>query len=429
MKPAADSVARGSLVNLATRLLAVAMGLVITLYTARLGTAQQGSFALFMAVESVLLAAASGFGVAIARRMSHHGEHPAGLVGASVLACVLIGLSTGGGLLLVSAMADGQGYQMLWLLALAAPLMFVPPNLYGLWLGTGRMMGLARLTLAPPLLTLAGLAAAALLGGTAGLTTVLAAWVGARVLVALATLVAAHRAGWLGRPQPHMLIHDWRFIAVIGLTNLVSLMNYKVDIFLVEHYLGLSTTGVYSIAVMVAELLWLVSSSVTTAAYARIGTPDAAEARRITVRAVHASVLLLLALSPLLWLVAAWLVPALLGPAYEVSLQVLAVLLPGVALFGAASALSAWFTNHAGRPSVPAVLASTSLLLNVVISMLLIPRWGMLGAAVATTISYSVTVVLAGAWFLRASGASARSLLLPDWRALAADVARLRRRT
>lgn len=421
-----DSIRRGSLINLGTRVLAVALGLAITLYTARLGTAQQGAFALFTAVESVLLASVSGFGVAIARRISHHGERPAGLVSACVVACVVVGLVVAAALAVVSS-AAGEGYRTLWLLALAAPLMFVPVNLSGLWLGSGRMMALARLTLGTPVLTLAGLALAWALGWPQALFTVLLAWVAARIGVAIAVLGAARRGGWLGRPDGTALAAEWRFVGVIGLTNLVGLLNYKVDVFLVERFLGLSATGVYSIAVMVAELLWLVSSSVTTAAYARIGAPDSREAARITVRAVHASVVLLLALSPLLWLGAALVVPWLLGPAYQDSLIALAVLLPGVALYGAASALSAWFTNHAGRPWVPALLATTSLVINIVVSLVAIPRLGMVGGSLATTLSYGLTVALAAAWFLRASGVSAAVLLQPDWRALAAEVLRRKR--
>jgi O-antigen/teichoic acid export membrane protein len=219
---------------------------------------------------------------------------------------------------------------------------------------------------------------------------------------------------------------EWHFVLVIGATNLVGLLNYKVDLFLVERFLGLSVTGVYSIAVMVAELLWLVSSSVTTAAYARIGSPDAAAAARLTVRAVHASVLLLLALAPLLWLAAALAVPWLLGAEYRPALLALAVLLPGVAVYGAASALSAWFTNQAGRPRVPATLATVSLLINVAVSLLAIPHLGMLGGALATTLSYTATVALAARWFVQASGVGAAELLRPDWRALWADAQRAR---
>jgi O-antigen/teichoic acid export membrane protein len=201
-----------------------------------------------------------------------------------------------------------------------------------------------------------------------------------------------------------------RFVLVIGLTNVISLMNYKIDLFLVEHFLGVSATGVYSIAVAVAELLWLLSSAVTTAAYARIGQPDREAAVALTLKAMRLSVGVLLAVSPVLWGVAYLLVPWLLGDVYAQSLPLLALLLPGVALYGAASALSAWFTNHAGRPQVPALLALCSLTINIVVSVWAIPRYGMAGGALATTVSYAVTMGVAAAWFVRAAG-------LP-WRAL-----------
>lgn len=397
-----SSLARASLTNLGARLAAVALGLAVTLVVARLGPAVQGAFALFLAVEAVLLALGSGFGVAVARELSHHGRHPGALVGATVVACLALGLCTALALWLVSR-AGGAAYASLGWLAITAPLMFLPGNLSGLWLGRGRMGGLALLMVAPPALALAGIGLAQLWSGGGKLGDVLAAWVGARLLVAIGTALAAARSGWLARPEPRVLSGHWRFVAVIGLTNLVSLLNYKVDLFLVEHFLGLAPTGVYSIAVAVAELLWLVSSSVTTAAYARIGQPDREAAAALALSAMRASVGLLLALSPLLWLAAWLLVPPLLGDDYRGVLPVLALLLPGVALYGAASALSAWFTNHAGRPQVPALLALASLLVNLAVSWWAIPRLGLYGGALATTLSYALAIVIGLVWFARAT--------------------------
>lgn len=418
-----SSIARGSAVNLGTRVAAVGLGLLITLVTARLGPSPQGAFALFTAVESVLIALASGFGVAIARRLSHHGERPAALVSASVLACVALGLVAGLALA-GAARAAGAGYESLGLLALVAPVLFIAPNLAGLWLGRGRMGGLAALTLASPLLTLLGVGLAALAGFGVSLLSVLASWLVARTLVAAGALVAAARGGWLGRPDAARLQAEARFVVVIGLTNLAGLLNYKVDLFLVEHFLGLPATGVYSIAVMVGELLWLVSSSVTTAAYARIGRPDATSAAALALRAMHASVLMLAPLAPLLFGAALFVLPPLLGPAYQPALPVLAMLLPGIVAYGAASALSAWFTNHAGRPWVPAMLATLSLAINVAVSVIAIPHLGMIGAALATTVSYMVAVAAGMGWFARASGTPVRLLLRPDWQALAWRLAR-----
>ena len=417
-----DSVARGALINLATRLLAVAGVLGITAVTARLGTAQQGAFALFTSVEGVMLALFSGFGIALARRVSHHGEDSPALLSAVVLACVALGGAAGGLLWAFSAWGP-PAYAALWLLALGAPVLLLAPNLAGLWLGAGRMGPMSRISLAPPFITLALLGLLWLLQGM-GLLTVLAAWVAAKVLVGLAVLGVVWRSRRLAAPAWRSLRAEAPFVATIGLTNLIGLLNYRIGLFVIERLLDLSATGVYSIAVMVAELLWFVSSSLTQAAYGRIGTPDRARAASTTTRAVHLSLAALLLAAPLLWVAALALIPLALGPAYAASLPLLAILLPGALVFGAGSALSAYFTNHAGRPQVPAQVAALSLLLNGGLSATLVPTLGMAGAALAASVSYAVAVAVLAWRFARHAGLPLTALLpgrqlVDDVRALA----------
>ena len=406
-----DSVARGTLINLVTRLAGVALVLAITTVTARIGTETQGAFALFTSVEGVLLALFSGFGIALARRVSHHGEQPRALVAATVLVCVGLGLVASGALWALSALGPSS-YQWLWLLALGAPALLLAPNLQGLWLGEGRMAPMAALTLTPPLLTLALMGAAALVATTT-LPAVLSSWVGAKVAVGVLVVGLLWRGARLASPDFAGLAREGRFIATIGATNLVGLLNYRVGLFVIERTLGLSATGIYSIAIVVAELLWFVSGSLTQAVYGRIGTPDRAHAAATTVRVVQLSVTALLLAAPLLWAAARVLVPWVLGPAYAASLPLMALLLPGVLLFGGASALSAYFTNHAGTPQVPAQVAATSLVINATLSLLLVPRLGMAGAAVAASVSYTASVLLLAWRFARHAGLPLRQVLLP----------------
>jgi O-antigen/teichoic acid export membrane protein len=418
-----DSVARGTAINLANRLLAVGLVLAITAFTARLGTETQGAFALFTSVEGVLLALLSGFGIALARRVSHHGEQPRELLGAIVVVCMGVGALAGMAVWLVSIFGPAA-YSMLWLLALAAPVLLLAPNLAGVWLGEGRMAPMAAVSLAPPLLTLTGLALL-LLVQAGSLTQVLASWVVAKVLVGAAVLLVLWRGQRLAAPGFGALRMELPFIATIGLTNLIGLLNYRVGLFVVERLLGLSATGVYSIAVVVAELLWFVSGSLTQAVYGRIGTPDRTRAAATTVRVVHLSLAALVLVAPLLWIVARLVLPWALGPAYAASLPLLALLLPGVLVFGGASALSAYFTNHAGRPQVPAQVAGLSLLVNATLALILVPHLGMAGAALAASVSYAAAVLVLALRFAAHAGLAPSAVLLPgaqlraDLRALA----------
>ena len=411
-----DGVARGLLINLATRTLAVVGVLLITTITARLGTEQQGVFALFTSVEGLLLALLSGFGVALARKVSQGSadtttsQHQ-GLLSAIVCCCIGLGALAGVGLWAAAALGP-QAYASLWVLALGAPLLLLAPNLAGLWLGQGRMAPMASLTLAPPWLTLLLLAALWLAQQT-GLLTVLAAWVVAKVVVGAALLAALWRSHKLGPPDWQALRAELPFVGTIAGTALIGLMNYRVGLFVIERELSLSATGVYSIAVVATELLWFVSSSLTQAVYGRIGTPDRAAAANTTVRALQLSLLALLLAAPLLWLAAWWLLPWLLGPAYAASLSVMAVLLPGVMVFGGASVLSAYFTNHAGQPQVPAAVAALSLALNAVLSLWWVPLWGMVGAALAASLSFAVSVSVLVWRFAHHAGLPLARVLLP----------------
>lgn len=410
-----DGVARGTLINLATRLLGVGLMLAITAVAARIGTDVQGRFALFTSIEGMLLALFSGFGIALARRVSHHGERPRALVAATVIAC--IGLGLGAGLLLAAVARFGPpGYASLLILALAAPLLLVAPNLSGLWLGQGRMLPMAMLSLTAPLLTLLALGLTRLASGALVLADVLLAWVLAKVALAVGLLWVLRRQGWQVRPDFGALRSEAPFIATIGATNLVGLLNYRVGLFVVERVLGLSETGLYSIAVVVAELLWFVSGSLTQAVYGRIGTPDRQQAAATTVRVVQLGVVALVLVAPLLFAAAWWLLPAVLGQAYRASLLPLALLLPGVLLFGGASALSAYFTNHAGRPQVPAQVALVSLMVNAGLALLLVPRLGMDGAALAASAAYSTSVVLLAWRFAAHAGVPPAQLLRPQAR-------------
>jgi O-antigen/teichoic acid export membrane protein len=407
--------ARGASLNLLARAATVALGLALMVHVARLGPAVQGAFALFVAVESVLLTLGSGFGLALARRISHHRESPGPGLRRWLAVSVAFGATASLVLLTLATTVTRPPYDRLGLMALAAPLLLLVPTASGLWLGQGRMGPLNLPQVAAPALVLGALL---LLPGQGQdlLGPVLAAWVAAKALVGVATAAAAlrgapsdpaHRWGGLKR--------DARFVVEIGITNVVSLLNYRVTLFLVERHDGLAAAGVYSVAVQVAELLWLLSSALTISAYHRIGQPDTGAAARTALQAARLNVGLAAVAAPLLWGAAALALPRVLGEAYAGSLRPLAALLPGIVAYAAASSLSAFFTNHLGRPHLAGLIATLSLTLNTLGCLLAVPRWGALGAAASTSVAYVGAIGVALWLFRRASrpGVSGRAVAQP----------------
>ena len=421
-----SAVPRAALGNLIAKLAIVGLGLAITVVVARMGPTVQGAFALFVAVESGLLTLFSGLGLWLARQVSRQVDGrawPALPMMLGVLrAAVLLGGLAALGLLAVSWQTKTLPYSQLWLLALGAPFLLLVPTATGLWLGEGRMWPINLAQVAAPALVLAGLMGASWLttdyvGRAPVVVMLLIAWVSGKAVVALLTALVALRhasqrdgawtGAWLEAPSWHQ---DWRFVATIGVTNVISLLNYRASLFLVERFHGLEAVGIYSVAVTVAELLWLLSSSVTVSLYARIGHPEREVAVATTLRAVRINVLVTLAAAPVLLAAAWWAVPWALGEAYRESLWPLMTLLPGVAAYAAASSLSAFYTNHLGRPHLSGMIATLSLLLSVGLGLWWVPAWGASGAAAASSLGYIGAIGVAYAVFLKRAG-------LP-WRAM-----------
>jgi O-antigen/teichoic acid export membrane protein len=432
------AVPQAALGNLVAKLLIVGLGLAITVTVARQGPKVQGAFALFVAIESALLTLFSGLGLWLARQLSQQTgaqrTRSLPMLRGVLRAAGGLGLVASAGLLAVSWWAKELPYSQLWLLALAAPFLLLVPTSTGLWLGQARMWPINLAQVAAPASVLLGLQGAIwILEGTKRHTSmvllVLTAWVSGKSLVAVVTaLRALHDAqsrdqdladeqaeamACARQSRPPSWWGSWPFVATIGVTNVVSLLNYRASLFLVEHFHGLAAVGTYSVAVTVAELLWLLSSSVTVSAYARIGHPDIRVASAMTVHAVRINVLSTLLAAPLLLVGAWWALPWAMGEAYAASLWPLAALLPGVAAYAAASSLSAFYTNHLGRPQLSGLIAGTSLLISFGCGWLLVPRWGVVGAGVSSSLGYGVAIVAAYAVFLRQAGLPVRALWQP----------------
>ena len=407
----ANSLAKGAALNLGGRVCTVLAGLLLMTLVARLGPSSQGVFALFVACEAGLLALFSGFGLWLARAHSQAPDSSwAELHSTVVSSALLVGVMAGLVLWGLAALNPGAPYDRLLLLAWAAPWLLIVPTVSGVWLGRGQLLPLNGFALASPVVVLLGVALCWLWWPPLDVSQVLWVWVVGKSAVGLVALWWSFQSQGWAKPQWALMSPAWRFAALIGLTNVISLLNYRVNLFLVERLDGLAAAGIYSVAVTVAELLWLVSSAVTTAVYGRIGATDKAAAASSTLQAVRWGAWGVLLASPLLLAVAWWAFPAVLGEVYRPAWWYLLMLLPGTLAYSSASGISAYFTNQRGQPWLAGGIALISMLLNLVLSWWWIPLWGAAGAAVATSVSYCAAIVLGMALFLRLSHLPMRAL-------------------
>jgi O-antigen/teichoic acid export membrane protein len=102
------------------------------------------------------------------------------------------------------------------------------------------------------------------------------------------------------------------------------------------------------------------------------------------------------------------LLPLIYGSAFSEATKLLLILLPGVYLVGIESVLVQHF-NAFGLPRIIPIYWVVTLIVNLVLVFALVPRFGAQGAAVASTVSYTLIFALVTRQFL---ATTSRSLMV-----------------
>jgi O-antigen/teichoic acid export membrane protein len=200
--------------------------------------------------------------------------------------------------------------------------------------------------------------------------------------------------------------------------DLFQFINLRPDLFILSAYYGAADTGVYAVTVGLTSLVWIVTQPLASVVLPRTATVSAIDPTlRPTVpsashiSAVRHSVLVslaatlavipLLAAAPLLW-----------GPAFDRTLEVGLILVPGVALLGIGRVMVAAFTGR-GAANQALVVGLVSFPLTFVAFLLVIPDHGTTGAATVSSCSYVAASLLSALLFFRSTGSPAATALVP----------------
>jgi O-antigen/teichoic acid export membrane protein len=171
--------------------------------------------------------------------------------------------------------------------------------------------------------------------------------------------------------------------------SVTGYFSYRADVLVLSAMLGdAAVVGLYTFAVSLAELVFMVPDSVSTVFYPRVAGMDRQSADALAPQ-VSRFTLLVTAIAALGLIPAAWLATNIVLPAFDGSLAPFFILLPGIMALSVSKVL-AGYIGGLGLPLMVARASVTNLVVNLVGNVLLIPVFGILGAAMASLISYVV---------------------------------------
>lgn len=203
-----------------------------------------------------------------------------------------------------------------------------------------------------------------------------------------------------------------RLLAAYGLVvqaaNVIQLLSYRADWFVVKHYRGEGELGVYTNAVNVAEGIWLVPAAVATVMLSVVA--NATSSHQTHDRVVHSArvafavalglTVVACACPPSLWV-------AIFGAKFAGMRMVLLAIGPGIVAHAPGSVVSSYFGGR-GRFHVNAITSAIGLGVGLIGYATLIPRFGIVGAGLASSAAYMAASAALMIAFARDTGVSVR---------------------
>jgi O-antigen/teichoic acid export membrane protein len=187
--------------------------------------------------------------------------------------------------------------------------------------------------------------------------------------------------------------------------NVVQFLNYRLDQFVLRGLSSRGNVGIYAVAAGMSETVWWVANSVAVALLPRLTRMDTERGAEVTSVACRNTLLVALVAAGGLAAVSPLAVRLLFGSAFTDATSAILLLMPGIVAMSGAKVLSSYLFSQ-GKMAVTSLLAIVALGGTLLFDVLLIPRFGINGAAAASSIAYTTSLALTLVYYQRFSGSS-----------------------
>ncbi len=203
-----------------------------------------------------------------------------------------------------------------------------------------------------------------------------------------------------------------RFGTYVQFANIFQQLNYRLSYYIVDFFLGRGVLGVFTSGVQLSEGLWLVPRSIGMVQLSRISNEmDQRYATSLSLSMIKISSVITLFMLLLLLMIPASFFQFLYGTEFSDIKIVIAALGTGIVTLSVSIILSQFFSGI-NKPFHNTISSAIGLVFTVGFGFLLIPRWGLIGAGITSSISYTVATIYQFIVFTRMTKLSSRDLLL-----------------
>lgn len=408
---------RSVIANALGQLSVLVIGMVSTIALARwLGPADRGILALMAYTCDVTVAlAAAGFTYAVAYFASRRDADRGALLGNSLLigallAVVFIPFFAIYGPEIADHLTHGRASGAWQLVGLVVVVTFLDWCIHNQLLGKlqfGRLNALiafSRIVSLGAIIVCVGAAGWGVTGG-------LAANVSASVVMIVGSLMA------LRGIRPTIDFQLMRALFAYGgrvaVGWIFQIINYRADVFILQAYVPLRSIGEYVVASLVAELALTGGSALSTSVNALVANYEGEERQTTTIAAsLRHGIILTGVVIVGLAVFGGVAIELAFGSSYDGAVEPMYILLPGMLFLGMGSVVTGNLRGIA-RPGVSSIIAGATMVITIALDFLFIPKWGINGAALASTIAYTFHGTTCVLVLGRVTGIPLRDMIVP----------------
>ena len=199
-----------------------------------------------------------------------------------------------------------------------------------------------------------------------------------------------------------------KFGAFPMLSVLMASLNYRLDVLMLNGQVPDAQIGVYSIGALLADRMWLIPDAMKGIMLSNLTKGKDVGEVSFVIRVCNTLCLCIVAGIILL---GKPFIDLVFGAEYSGAYQITLILLAGVFPMIYYKIISAYNIGM-GKQKVSFVMLTISVVLNVIANWLLIPKYGIIGAGVASVVSYLLCAVLFIAYFCKVTGIGIGKMLI-----------------
>ncbi|QBJ87044.1 teichoic acid transporter [Chryseobacterium gleum] len=188
----------------------------------------------------------------------------------------------------------------------------------------------------------------------------------------------------------NMFEYGWK----TQLSAFVQFLNYRLSFYFLEHFEGIASVGIFSIGVTFSEAIWTITRSIAVILYSDVvNSKSREESIGKTKESLKLTFFLMIGFVLGIMIIPSQVYEFIFGKEFRDTKEIMLLLSPGIFAIAVSDMVGHYFSGMRDL-KILNIKSIAGLAVTVVLSFIMIPRWGILGACIATTSSYFVSALL-----------------------------------